>query len=266
LTDEPFHVGSRTSFDLALGLFVTATVSAGPAFAYRPFDGTDADVAAEGEFELELGPAQYLSQPDGHYIVAPATVLNLGITRGFELVVDFKNFISIDSDPQQSRVRLLDTDIFIKSVLRRGVLQGDTGLSIALEAGPLLPEPGGSSNFGAQINLINSYKWTALTLHLNTSAAVSREHNFDGFASIIAEGPRDWVVRPVAELYVEREWNVATTYSALAGAIWQVSDRLSLDAGVRVADHTDGSIFEVRFGLTWALPVWAAKGEEDHGK
>ena len=195
-------MGSRTSFDLALGLFVTATVSAGPAFAYRPFDGTDADVAAEGEFELELGPAQYLSQPDGHYIVAPATVLNLGITRGFELVVDFKNFISIDSDPQQSRVRLLDTDIFIKSVLRRGVLQGDTGLSIALEAGPLLPEPGGSSNFGAQINLINSYKWTALTLHLNTSAAVSREHNFDGFASIIAEGPRDWVVRPVAELYV----------------------------------------------------------------
>ena len=259
-------MGSRNSFDLVLAVFVSATVSAGPAFAYRPFDGTDADVAAEGEFELELGPAQYLSEPEGHFLIAPATVLNLGIARGFELVVDFKNFVSLDSNPEQSSVRVLDTDIFIKAVLRRGILQGDTGLSIALEAGPLLPELGGNSNFGAQMNLINSYKWPALTLHLNTAAAVSREHNFDAFASIIAEGPRDWVVRPVGELYVEREWNVATTYSALAGAIWQVSDRLALDAGIRAASHTDGSIFEVRFGLTWAVSVWAAKGEEDHGK
>jgi hypothetical protein len=29
----------------------------GPAFAYRPFDGTDAAVAAPGEIEVELQPA-----------------------------------------------------------------------------------------------------------------------------------------------------------------------------------------------------------------
>lgn len=31
--------------------------SSGPAWAYRPFDGTDAAVAAPGEVEIELQPA-----------------------------------------------------------------------------------------------------------------------------------------------------------------------------------------------------------------
>jgi hypothetical protein len=235
---------------------------AGRALAYRPFDGTDADIAAEGEFELELGPVHYFSSPEGHYLIVPATVLNLGITRGFELVVDFKNFISLDSQPaQQHRVRLLDTDVFIKAILRRGALQGDTGLSIALETGPLLPEAGGTNSFGAAANLITSYRWPGATLHLNTSAALSRQHNFDAFVSLIAEGPREWIVRPVGEVYFEHEVNVATIYSGLVGAIWQVSDRLALDAAVRAAHSTEGGIFELRLGLTWALPLWGAKGD-----
>ncbi len=246
--------------DFALALFV-ATACTGPAFAYRPFDGTDGDVAAEGEFELELGPAQFLSQPDGRYVAAPATVLNLGLARGFELVVDFKDVIALDRDTARSRVRLLDTDVFIKAVLKRGILQGDTGVSIALEAGPLIPEAGGTDGFGAQANLITSYRWPALALHLNTSAAVSREHNFDGFASLIVEGPREWTVRPVGEVFLEREVSVATVYSGLVGAIWQVSDHLALDAAMRGAEHTDGGVFELRFGLTWTLPMWGAKGD-----
>jgi len=35
---------------------VCATVWAAPAFAYRPFDGTDAAVADVGEVEIELQP------------------------------------------------------------------------------------------------------------------------------------------------------------------------------------------------------------------
>jgi hypothetical protein len=234
-----------------------------PAYAYRPFDGTDADVAAEGEFELELGPAHFLSKPEGRYLISPATVLNLGLVRGFELVVDFKTFVGLDSVPDQSRVRLLDTDVFIKAVLRRGTLQGETGVSVALEAGPLLPELGGSPNFGAQANLINSYRWPSLTLHLNTTAALSREHNFDGFVGLIVEGPSGWAVRPVGEVFYDREVTVETTYSALVGAIWQVRDGLSFDAAVRYASQTEGNVFELRFGLTWALPVWGHKAAEE---
>src|SRR6516165_8320398 len=112
------HVTTRLS--LGLALMALAAAIAKPAFAYRPFDGTDADVAAEGEFELELGPAQYLSLPDGAYVLAPATVLNLGLLRGLELVVDFKQFVSLERVTPQSRVRLLDTDVFIKAIVRRG--------------------------------------------------------------------------------------------------------------------------------------------------
>jgi hypothetical protein len=38
-----------------IALYLTA--SSGPAWAYRPFDGTDAAVAAPGELEIELQPA-----------------------------------------------------------------------------------------------------------------------------------------------------------------------------------------------------------------
>src|SRR5579862_8066822 len=90
---------------------------AGSARAYRPFDGTDADVAALGEFELELGPTHYYRQADRNFLIAPATVLNLGIVSGTELVVDFSDFVALDSlAPGQPRVHTGDTDVLLKHV------------------------------------------------------------------------------------------------------------------------------------------------------
>ena len=40
----------------ALLIFLAVAARPGPAFAYRPFDGTDAAVAAPGELEVELQP------------------------------------------------------------------------------------------------------------------------------------------------------------------------------------------------------------------
>ena len=242
--------------NLALATLAAGIALATPAFAYRPFDGTDGDVAGVGEFELEMGPAQFLSTPAGRYIVAPATVLNLGVARGLELVVDFKDFLSVEPVVGQPRMRLLDTDVFLKSVLCRGTLQGETGVSIALEAGPLLPEIGGNKNFGAQANLITSYRWDALSLHLNTSAALMRDQQLDGFVSLILEGPHDWAIRPVGEVYTEHEFGNDTRYSALAGAIWQVRDGLALDAAIRYGVQPGSNAVEVRFGLTWGVALW----------
>jgi len=242
--------------ELALATLAAGIALATPAFAYRPFDGTDGDVADPGEFELEMGPAQFLSSPEGRYIMAPATVLNLGVAPGFELVIDFKGFVALHPETGQPRMRLLDTDIFLKSVLRRGTLQGEAGPSIALEAGPLLPEIGGTNAFGFQANLITSYRWDALSLHLNTSAALTREHQMDGFVSLILEGPHEWPVRPVGEVYTDHEFGNATTYSALAGAIWQVRDHLALDAAVRYAAQPGNNAVEIRFGLTWGVALW----------
>src|SRR5215475_3776834 len=66
--------------------------------AYRPFDQTDADVAAPKAFELELGPVIFQHGPEGN-AWAPSFVLNLGIVRDLELVVDGNGFVRLGPLP-----------------------------------------------------------------------------------------------------------------------------------------------------------------------
>src|SRR5205823_13986034 len=113
--------------NLALAMLAAGIGLASPAFAYRPFDGTDGDVADVGEFELEMGPAHFLSSPEGRYIVAPATVLNLGVARGLKPVINFNDFASLQSIAGQPRMRLLDTDNCRKGSRRRRTLQVESG-------------------------------------------------------------------------------------------------------------------------------------------
>ena len=68
---------------LAAATALATLANAPQAHAYRPFDGTDADVAELGTFELELGPVHWYSQGEAHYLIAPATVLNLGYAPGW---------------------------------------------------------------------------------------------------------------------------------------------------------------------------------------
>lgn len=247
------------------GLFVLAAVAlwSSDAHAYRPFDGTDADVADVGEFELELGPAHLYREGEHHYLIAPATVLNLGVVPNVELVADFRGFVGFEQVADQSRVRVLDTDVLLKWILRRGVIQGESGLSVALEAGPLVPEIGGEHAFGAQADLITSHRWSGGTLHFNEQAALSRAGHLDVFSSVILEGPNDLVVRPVAEVFVDHDFDEGTTVSALFGAIWTLSDDFTLDVGLRAAELEDEPVQELRLGFTWAVPVWAPKGSAD---
>ena len=45
-----------------------------PALALRPYDSTDADVAKQGEFELELGPVGRRREGSKRIEVAPAVI------------------------------------------------------------------------------------------------------------------------------------------------------------------------------------------------
>jgi hypothetical protein len=227
--------------------------------AYRPFDGTDADTAETGKFELELGPAHWYALGNQNYVIAPATVLNFGVFESTELVFDFKDVIAVGALTTGRRVSLLDTDILIKHVLRKGVLQEKSGLSIAAEGGVLTPEVHGVDGFGASLDLIVSYRVGWATVHFNEQAQYSRAHNLDLFSGVIGEGPQQWRVRPVAELFYERELNVAETWSALVGLIWPVKDSFAVDAGVRGALIGNQEALEVRFGLTWSLDVGTAE-------
>ena len=233
------------------------------ASAYRPFDGTDADVAETGEFELELGPVHYLGARDGRYLLAPATVLNLGIVSGWELVVDAKNYLSLDSAASRAssavppRDSVRDADVLLKAILRHGSLQEGSGPSVAVEFGPLLPSLPYDGGFGASADFIVSQNFGFGAVHLNTMISLARDQHGELFEGVIVEGPHDLVVRPVAEVYVDRSWGPSTTtLSGLVGGIFTVKKALALDAGVRAARELGRPAVELRLGFTWALSAW----------
>ena len=246
----------------ALGAAFVSFLSS-PARAYRPFDGTDADVAELGEFELELGPTHWYNQAGQNYLIAPATVLNFGIFENTELVIDFEDFVAVGPLDGRPSVALRNTDVLVKHIFREGILQGKTGISFAIEAGPLTPEINGTNAFGASLNALFSYRWSWGTVHFNEWPSYTREHNLDLFSGVIVEGPHEWVVRPVSEVFVEKEFNGVWTESALVGAIWSVKDSFQLDLGVRGARIGDDNAAEIRLGLTWAIPMWTPKPEEE---
>ena len=120
---------------VALG---SATLLSRQALAYRPFDQTDADVAEHREVELELGPLALARSSADLLLVAPSVIINYGILPRLELVVEAKNERSLRSSADR-RWRPQDIAVSVKGLVRRGSLQRQGGLSIALEPSVLLP-------------------------------------------------------------------------------------------------------------------------------
>ncbi|HTV17644.1 MAG TPA: hypothetical protein VMG12_03210 [Polyangiaceae bacterium] len=194
-------------------------------------------------------------------MLSTPTVLNVGIVPRMELVLDLVPVYPESGQPTS----VTDTDFFAKFLLREGVLQGEAGPSIALEAGPLLPEVRGERGFGASANLIVSERWGGLTLHLDNEAELSRrELNLGWMTSLIGEVDLHAEVRPVVEIAWETDVRSGSdVYSALAGLIWEASDGLDLDVAGRIASDDGERAFEARFGLTWAVHLWGGEGKAD---
>jgi hypothetical protein len=233
---------------LALCLATTS----GPAWAYRPFDGTDAAVAAPGEMEIELQPAGRLHEGGNTSLVAPATVINYGLSEGWEAVLQGQGETALSPSGPTS---LTSAGAFLKHVLQPGSLQDKPGPSIATEFGMLLPDSTGSSGVGASLAGIVSQRWDWGTIHLNAATALTRDHHGDLFLGGIIEGPSKWAIRPVAEFFYENEFGKSETVSGLIGLIWRVRDNLSFDVGLRRALTNGHQVNEVRAGLTFGLPL-----------
>jgi hypothetical protein len=237
---------------LPAALALALTLAPAAARAYRPFDQTDAEVADRHEFELELGPFAALHDSEGTAL-APGFVLNYGLLPRVELVVEDHNRIPVDGSSSQTFET--EPSVLLKGVLREGVLQAQTGPSIAFEAGLLLPSQPHPDGFGTSSTVIVSGRWPAGTVHANLEVAYSRDHHLDALGGAIVEGPHDWRIRPVAEAYVERERPGVTIVSALGGAIWEVREHLSVDAAARAARIDATPAVELRLGLTWAFAL-----------
>jgi hypothetical protein len=224
----------------------------GPALAYRPFDGTDAAVAAPGELEVELQPAGLRHEGTTQTLIAPATVLNFGLYEGWEAVFEGQGETPLS--PSGS-MNLTSAGAFLKHVVVPGSLQDKTGPSIATEFGVLLPDSTGDSGVGASWAGIVSQRWDWGTVHLNAETALTRDHRADLFLSSIIEGPSKWLMRPVAEVFYEKEFGQQDTISGLVGLIWQVSDKLAFDVAFRHALTNGHPVNEVRAGLTFGVPL-----------
>ena len=223
--------------------------------AYRPFNSTDAAVAAKGEMEIEFGPLSLVKEGPDKSLVAPSVIFNWGFADRWELVLEGRHFLQLGDKIREPRFRVEDNALSLKGVLREGTLQEKTGLSVATELGALLPSINGDSGVGAEEAIIVSQRWPDLTVHLNGAVAWTRAHRLGLFGGAIFEVHDAWAIRPVAEIFVEGERDAPTAVSGLVGAIWRVRDGLSVDAGLRIARAGGVDTTEVRAGLTWAFDV-----------
>ncbi|HET9830598.1 MAG TPA: hypothetical protein VFP91_02765 [Vicinamibacterales bacterium] len=227
------------------------------AYAFRPFDSTDAAVAEAGRCEIELGPVGYLSEVDERVLVAPALILNFGISGRWEVVVEGKNTLPLD-DVASGGSSLRDNAASVKGILRRGILQDRTGASVAVEISTLLPAGTGERGIGQAFTGIVSQRWLGATLHVNGTLALTRAHEFGAAGGLIIEGPARWTVRPVGELVIERATD--TDISALIGAIWDVHEHLSIDTGWRT--RARGSVsHEFRAGMTFSFDMRGSQSD-----
>ena len=237
---------------LAVVSAIFASLCAAPAHALRPYEGTDAGVAEPGVFELELSPIGYARDGSSRTLIAPSIVGNWGLEGDFELVLEGKVNRELGEIGEANRTSLRDTAFSIKHVLRKGSLQdGGAGVSVAAECGILLPELRGEHGTGATCAGIASQRFEALTVHLNTAFTRTREKANSRFIGVIVEGP-ETELRPITEVFTERDNRGAQTNSALVGAIWKKSDDLAFDLGVRRARANGETLTELRVGLTWS--------------
>ena len=233
-----------------------ATISCwcGDAQAFRPFDGTDAAVAETGEIEIELGPVEYLRDASERMLFAPDLRVNYAFMPNWE--ASLEGDVTHGLTAGVPGTSLIEGEALLKGVLREGSLQEKPGPSVPTEFGILLPGVNDEHGTGAILTGIASQRWDWATVHFNAQIALTREQQHANyFFDTIIEGPHDWPVRPVAEIFYESDVSVFRTGSALIGAIWQVKDNIAVDFGLRGARINDRTAGEIRAGVTFAFGV-----------
>ena len=220
--------------------------------ALRPFDGTDADVAKLDSFELEAGVGQARFGPQRQSSV-PALVGNWGVAPDTELVLEGVMERRQGDVPAGERRTVLDGGaLSLKHVFRRGSLQDEPGISFATECNLQLPSIGASPGTGFGCAAIVSQRLDWLSVHLNVALERTREHSNERGAGVILQGPDDWPLRPVAEVTLTGSVGGGREHSTLAGLVYQQSETLAFDLGVRRVEGGSGRQDEVRLGLTWS--------------
>ena len=220
------------------------------AWAYRPFVSTDAAVADPKEVEIELGYFNLDRTHRAHTISTPHVVLNYGVAKNLELVAEFNLEVSPD-------VEVTDPSVSLKGVLKEGVLQDKPGVSVAVEAGPLLPATlPREHGVGFEAVAIVSGKLAPVTLHVNGGGGLDRGGQLFGVWGVIGELPLNSKLRLVGEVNGESIEGERPNNSALLGLIWQpTAKNLFLDVGVRRSISRAAPDWQFTLGLTFGFSL-----------
>jgi hypothetical protein len=222
--------------------------------AYRPFVSTDAAVADPQEEEIELGYFTLEHARGQQSFTLPSLVLNYGLWRDLEVVGEF----AVARDPA-GELNLVDPGLFAKAVLKEGVLQEKEGLSVAVEAGPLLPSTRpGERRVGIEAIGIVSGRVAPFTLHVNGGGGIDRTGAQPfGIWGVIGELPVHPRFRLAGEVAGESTKGALPSNSALLGVIWQAAAaKVFLDAGVRRGISRGAPDWQFTAGVTvgFSLP------------
>lgn len=249
---EPSRPRQRQCLSLAarfLGVATAILLSVFPlrAFAYRPFTSTDADVVNAKELEVEFG---YLTieRDDGETgYVAPSVVLNYGLLDTLELVGEFEL-----QKPPDAAWEVADPGIFLKALLKRGALQDRRGLSVAMEAGALLPtDKDDEKDVGGEAILIASGVFAPFVYHINFGGGVDRAGNAFWKWGVIGEVPVSNNFTLVGEIAGEDAAGAEPDHSALFGARFQpTKSSVVFDMAVRRGLTGASANWAITFGLT----------------
>ncbi|HKU54644.1 MAG TPA: hypothetical protein VJP60_04735 [Rhizomicrobium sp.] len=234
----------------SLGSMLIAGTALWPvaAFAYRPFDSTDAAVADDGKWEVEAAPLNWRHNDRGSQWIAPALILNYGFAPRWEAVVEGRNTIF-----GKGRDEFSDAAASLKTVIRDGSFQDRPGVSLGSEFSVLLPGIGADSGAGLEWTMLASHRQDWGAWHLNLGPMLTRDGHGGMVAGGILEGPASWPFRPVAEIRYEKAFGGEELIAGLVGLIVPVREGLALDIGLRHAREGGHPDEQLRAGVTFDL-------------
>jgi hypothetical protein len=229
------------------------------AWGYRPFVSTDAAVAERHRMEIELGYVTRTRTQGQYTFTTPQLVVNYGFAQNLEIVGEFQV-----EETRDVGLQLVDPGLFLKAVLREGILQEKEGVSLAVELGPLLPATRqGERKLGFEGVGIASAKLSPFTFHLNFGGGVDREATRP-FAvwGVITELPIVPRLRLVGEVNGESVHGQAANNSGLLGVLWQPPwPPVVVDAGIRRGFSRGAPDWLFTAGLTFDFPLPASHHE-----
>jgi hypothetical protein len=170
--------------------------------------------------------------------------------------------------PANAAAQLISQGLFLKGVLKEGILQQQEGVSVAVEAGPLLPSAAPEQNgVGFEGVGILSGEWLRVTYHLNLGGGVDRQTaNPFVLWGVIGELPLLSCLRLVGEVSGESLWKEMPDNSVLLGLIWQLpSTPVLLDGGIRKGITQGAPDWLFTTGLTWSFSLPAVTSVSSPG-